>query len=259
MTSLLSKLWWRRYLRRNAAPGKSWTISPRCLRTGNRAIGPRLLDQVQYFGRRADALPEWREAAQIKIRQSCGKSGLLCRCYETDAAYAVRAIPDASQVRTRRPIDATGGSTGEPTRFFHDWPIASITAQVTYTMIRMGWQPGMPIVTVWGSERDIGKNVPKKVKLHYQLTRQYQVDGYSMTDSTTDRVLELIRRNKPVAMYGFTSMLEFVARQVHDRGLMVAPGSVRAAWNGGEMLSEEQAESFPQRLPCAFIQPLWRP
>jgi phenylacetate-CoA ligase len=247
MTSLISKLWWRRYLRRNAT---SWqeldsfaALPPDRQRE---RLGRRLLDQVQYFGHREDALPEWREAARIQDPAELWK---IWPSLPMITKQMLHTQFEPSQMQRRfgleGRIDATGGSTGEPTRFFHDWPmLRAITAQVTYTMIRMGWRPGMPLVSVWGSERDIGKNVPQKVKLHYQLTRQYQVDGYSLTDSTTDRVLELIRRNKPVAMYGFTSMLEFVARQVHDRGLTVAPGSVRAAWNGGEMLSEAQAEIF---------------
>jgi len=62
----ISSLWWRRYLRRNAT---SWTdldrfpqLSPSEQR---KQLGERLLRQIRYFGSRADALPEWREAARI--------------------------------------------------------------------------------------------------------------------------------------------------------------------------------------------------
>jgi phenylacetate-CoA ligase len=256
MTSLISKLWWRRYLRRNAT---SWeelnsfaALPPDRQRE---RLSRRLLDQVQYFGRREDALPEWREAARIQDPAELWK---IWPSLPVITKQMLHTQFEPSQMQRRfgleGRIDATGGSTGEPTRFFHDWPmLRAITAQVTYTMIRMGWRTGMPIVSIWGSERDIGKDVPRKVQWHYRLTRQYSVDGYSLTDNTTDRVLALIQRKQPVALYGFTSMLDFVATQVMDRGFQVAPGWVKAAWNGGEMLFEDQATRFRS----AFHTPLF--
>jgi phenylacetate-CoA ligase len=54
----------------------------------------------------------------------------------------------------------------------------------------------------------------------------------------------LIEQHHPVALYGFTSMLEFVARQTINAGTNVPEGRVAVAWNGGEMLFPEQAELF---------------
>src|SRR4249920_321244 len=62
----MSSLMWRRYLRRNAT---SWTDLERFpqLRPDEqrKQMGERLQRQIRYFGTRADALPEWREAARI--------------------------------------------------------------------------------------------------------------------------------------------------------------------------------------------------
>ena len=59
----MSSLMWRRYLRRNAT---SWTDLERFpqLRPDEqrKQMGERLQRQIRYFGTRADALPEWREA-----------------------------------------------------------------------------------------------------------------------------------------------------------------------------------------------------
>ena len=63
---ILTTLWWRRFLRRNAAPWQEadqFAALPEDAR--RRALGERLLAQLQYFGRRDDALPEWREAARV--------------------------------------------------------------------------------------------------------------------------------------------------------------------------------------------------
>src|ERR1035438_9503865 len=129
----ISSMWWRRYLRRNAT---SWTdldcfpqIPPDEQR---KQMGERLLRQIRYFGARADAIPEWREAARIDNPEDL-----------------LRIWPDLpvitkNDLRTRFPAEeigrrfkipgqanCTGGSTGEPVHFFHDaGMLRSITAAI---------------------------------------------------------------------------------------------------------------------------------
>jgi phenylacetate-CoA ligase len=251
----ISSLWWRRYLRRNAT---SWTdldyfpqIPPDEQR---KQMGERLLRQIRYFGARADAIPEWREAARIDNPEDL-----------------LRIWPDLpvitkNDLRTRFPAEeigrrfkipgqanCTGGSTGEPVHFFHDAEmVRSIAAAVTFSSIRMGWSPGMPTIIVWGSERDVKKETTLRNRVHGWLRNQVLVDGYNLSDETVERVCTHIGRG-PVAIYGFTSMLEFVARRVLETKRQVRAGAVRAAWNGGEMLFPEQSDLFRQ----AFGVPLF--
>jgi phenylacetate-coenzyme A ligase PaaK-like adenylate-forming protein len=70
------------------------------------------------------------------------------------------------------------------------------------------------------------------------------IDAYELTSATVDKVLELVRKYPAVAIYGFSSMLEFIARETLERGDQPPPGRVVAAWNGGEMLYESQCECF---------------
>ena len=77
-----------------------------------------------------------------------------------------------------------------------------------------------------------------------QLRNEQLLAGYKMTPQLIDSVLDLARRNRPVCIYGFTSMLEYVARGVVGPKCALPPGYVRAAWNGGEMLFQEQSELF---------------
>jgi phenylacetate-CoA ligase len=130
--------------------------------------------------------------------------------------------------------------------------LRSIPAAVHFTAIRMGWLPGMPTIIVWGSERDVKKATTSRNRIHGWLRNQYLVDGYHLSEDTVERVCTHIGRG-PVAIYGFTSMLEFVARRVLETGRKIRPGVVRTAWNGGEMLFAEQSELFRQ----AFGVPLF--
>lgn len=217
-------------------------------------MGLRLQKQIRYFGSRADALPEWREAARID-----------------DAEELLRIWPDLpvitkNDLRSRFPAEeigrrfniagqsnCTGGSTGEPVHFYHDEAmLKSIPATNAFSATAMGWLPGMPTVIIWGSERDVKKHTTLRNRVHGRLRNQFVVDGYNLSDETVDRVCAFIVQG-PVAIYGFTSMLEFVARRVLETGRKIRPGMVRVAWNGGEMLFPEQSELFRRAFAVPIL------
>jgi phenylacetate-coenzyme A ligase PaaK-like adenylate-forming protein len=252
----VSRLWVRRYLSRHACSSSELKefakIRPSEQR---RALARKLLDQIQYFGQRADALPEWREAARIQ------DPDVLWRVWPSLPILTKKDLQErfpAAEIGQRFGIpgvvNSTGGSTGEPTRFFHDTTMIRKTqAVVFYTREQMGWRPGMPTIIVWGSERDIGRaTASRKQRFDNRLRNEYLLDGYHLGDQTVDRVLEIAHKRAPVAIYGFTSMLEFVARAILNRNAALRSGQIAAAWNGGEMLFQEQKDVF--RL--AFGHPL---
>src|SRR5690348_15403716 len=136
----ISSLWWRRYLRRNST---SWTDLARFAQLPpdeqRKELGARLLRQIRYFGARADALPEWREAARIDNPED------LLRIWPD------LPVVTKDDLRTRFPAEeigrrfevagranCTGGSTGEPVHFFHDTKmLKSGIAAITFSAIRM--------------------------------------------------------------------------------------------------------------------------
>jgi phenylacetate-CoA ligase len=152
-------------------------------------------------------------------------------------------------------VKSTGGSTGEPTHFFSDIAMSkSATAGDVFTRLKMGWIPGLPTIILWGSERDIGRQTGNlKARTASRLLQQYMVDGYSLNQMTVGRVLKHVRTRHPVAIYGFTSMLEYIARRVVEQGIRVPPGSVRTAWNGGEMLFPEQSRIFHEAFGVRIL------
>jgi len=244
----VSRLWWHRYLR-HACSWRELDEFP-CLSPTEqqRVLAERMRAQIKYFGRREDALPGWREAAEVRDATE------LWRVWPTLPIVdrqLLQTVFDARELQARfhleGAINTTGGSTGEPSAFLHDPPMlrACFTSTI-YTRLKMGWQPGMATLAIWGSERDIGKETGLGVRLHHRLLRSFLVGGYNLTSETVERVLAVIRRHAPVAIYGFTSMLEFVARTVTEKGLQPPPGCVRTAWNGGEMLFDEQSAVFRQ-------------
>jgi phenylacetate-coenzyme A ligase PaaK-like adenylate-forming protein len=251
----ISRLWWHRYLWRNATSYADLDRFPQLRPDEQRKeLGQRLLRQIRYFGSRADALPEWREAARIDDPEDLfriwpelpviTKNDLRTRFPAQEIGRRFKIVGQAN---------STGGSTGEPVHFFHDEEmLRSIAAAVTFSAIRMGWFPGMPIIIVWGSERDVKKETTLRNRVHGWLRNELLVDGYHLSDDTVERVYMHMGKG-PVAMYGFTSMLEFVARRVLETRREIRHGVVRTAWNGGEMLFPEQSEIFRQAFGVPLL------
>ena len=251
----LSAAFWALHGARNA-PGDLLTLSrfPRLdPREQKRLMAARLLSRIRHFGARADALPAWRDAARLSsdaLWEAWTSLPILTK-------QIVRDCYDPAEMRARFGLrgraGSSGGSTGEPTHFLHDVPmIRASEAKSLYVRLRLGWRPGMTTVSVWGSDRDIGKTVPLRQRVAGALRRDRMVSGYELDQARAREVVDLVVRHRPVALYGFTSMLTFVARSALEEGLVVPPGSVRAAWNGGEMLTRDDAALFAR----AFGAPL---
>lgn len=218
-------------------------------------MGRRLLAQLHWFGARPDALPEWRHAARhardVESLWELWPSLPIVTKHDLQHRFHPRALVETGV--TGYP-SSTGGSTGEPTPFLHDAPMLRAgAAALFYTRRRMGWRPGMPVIAVWGSERDIGKMQSRTRRLFARLQNLQLVDGYVLDDRTVDRVLALLGRTSSAAVYGFTSMLDFIARRVLERGDAPPHGRVRAAWNGGEMLFADQSERFARAFGVPIL------
>jgi phenylacetate-CoA ligase len=148
---------------------------------------------------------------------------------------------------------ATGGSTGEPTEFIHDDEMrASKAAAAVYFRRLCGHRPGDSVICLWGSERDIGKAQSPIRGFLMRMRGQVLVPGYKLNDDTVDRVVREVKAHRSVAFYGFTSMLEHVARRVLERGINIPPGVVSAAWSGGETVSMDQQSIFQRAFGIPF-------
>src|SRR5580658_8497524 len=176
----ISGLWWGRYLRRNATSWDDLDRFPQLRPDQQRKdLGERLQRQIRYFGARADALPEWREAARIDNPED------LLRIWpdlpvvtKNDLRTRFPAAEIGQRFQIPGKANCTGGSTGEPVHFFHDAEmLRSRIAAITFSAIRMGWVPGMPTIIVWGSERDVKKATTFRNRVHGRLRNQFLVDG----------------------------------------------------------------------------------
>lgn len=252
----LARLAWKLFRMRYSRPDddlRSFPALPPCAQRAE--LGKRLLSIIQHFGRRADALPEWREAAR-----SATAAGVWSIWPElpilTKDDLRERFPPQAIERRfnLKGIVKTTGGSTGQPTAFFHDLPmVRAANATALFAQHRMGWRPGMAIIKVWGSERDIGRQTARGVRLWNRLLQIHIVDGYAAGDATVQKVLDLLVRHRGAALVGFTSLLDFVAGTATAQHACPPPGSVSVAWNGGEMLHPEHVATFRQAFGVPIL------
>src|SRR5438876_1044407 len=114
--TLARKLYWRRYLARNARPWEELEQFPK-LSAGEqrRILAEKLLSQVRYFAQREDALPEWRQAA-ADIRHA----DELWRIWPSlpvmtkemvRTRFSAKSIGQCFGIAGH--VDSSGGSTGE--------------------------------------------------------------------------------------------------------------------------------------------------
>ena len=224
---LVSEVWWRRYFRRNARSWEELEQFPHLRADRQRLIlAERLMSQIQFFGNREDALPEWREAAKIRDVEEFWRLWPGLPILDKKMLRS-RFEPQEMkrQFHIQGTVSSTGGSTGEPTRFLHDpLMLQSTTAQAIYARVRMGWSPGLPTMVIWGSERDIGKHTSFRARLYNRLLNVFMIEGYKLDQQTVERLVVMIRKHRPVAVYGFTSVLKFVARKALELNLAPPQG-----------------------------------
>jgi phenylacetate-CoA ligase len=250
---ILDRLYWRRHERQYDVAGVAATMAAFAGLTPDEArlaIAARLREQLRHFAARPDALPEWRDAARLDDLDA------LWHRWPTLPVLTKRDLRHRFTPAALRghgvtgQLSATGGSTGEPTTFIHDEASVRTMGALTHlTRQALGWRPGMPTVCVWGSQRDIGQGLKGYRRLRHDLTnrlsRLCDVDGFTLTEETARRVHDRLRAiGGGAAIYGFSSMLDHVARVAARQGWPVAAGLVRVAWNGGEMLHDDQIARF---------------
>jgi phenylacetate-CoA ligase len=250
---ILDRLYWRRHERQYDVASVAATLAEFHGATPDgrrRLLAARLRDALRHFAGRPDALPEWREVARLDDLDALWRAWPSLPIV-TKADLRHRFAPQALRaLGVTGVLSATGGSTGEPTTFIHDDAAVRTMGALTYlTRQALGWWPGMPTICVWGAQRDIGQGLTGYRRLRHDLTnrlsRLSEVDGFSLTDDTARRVLDRLRASGGgAAIYGFSSMLDHVARVAQRHGWPIEPGLVQVAWNGGEMLHDAQVARF---------------
>jgi phenylacetate-CoA ligase len=142
----------------------------------------------------------------------------------------------------------TGGSTGEPMRFyvdssFHTWN----GARVRLTRGWYGVRDGDKIAWVWGAERDM-PGWSRKERLMAQIRRHRYLNAFHMTEDTMQAFAELLLHWQPDMIRAYPSVLSLFTQFLVKKGVTgIHPRLVVCT---AEMLTESQRQLFEEVFEC---------
>jgi phenylacetate-CoA ligase len=120
------------------------------------------------------------------------------------------------ELRDKAKMDQTGGSTGEPARFFlekawHWWDAAlEFRGRGWY-----GLSEGDKIAVVWGALRDIFDQ-GWKPRLKSRILRHQYLNAFSMTEAKMQEFAELLVRWQPAMFRAYASALSLFAQYIKE-------------------------------------------
>ncbi len=117
--------------------------------------------------------------------------------------------------------NASGGSTGEPVRFWQDSGYWNTTIAVrTYHFSTVGKQIGEREMKIWGNERDLFEGtLGWKAKVqNWAYNRKFEQCWY-LPESQILKILDDLNRWKPALLWCYRDGIDAIAKYVETRGL----------------------------------------
>jgi len=146
-------------------------------------------------------------------------------------------------------VHATGGSTGEPTRFYvtresYEWRMAMADRGYSWAEA----EEGRRSVYVWGSPiKPLSWRAKIRADLSHRLQRRRYFDSFVFDDRCKEACCRAINRFKPHALVGYAGNLVELARFVQDHPGLLAWKS-RTAVTAAEGLLPGQRELIESTL-----------
>ncbi|MGC9780304.1 MAG: phenylacetate--CoA ligase family protein [Candidatus Heimdallarchaeota archaeon] len=140
-----------------------------------------------------------------------------------------------SVINDKRIFLATGGSTGEPFKFYFS---ANASSKGGAAELRgreyMGYKLGEKLLWIWGSYFDLKEFNKFQARVLRKFRRTKIVDALKISEESIAEYIQLIRRFKPKAIFGYTSSIFSIANHIlkNDLELLNVPILI----NGAETL-----------------------
>jgi len=133
-----------------------------------------------------------------------------------------RADPEQYRDPARAPgqliLNKTGGSTGEPVRFYLDRPaVERYEAARWLGLRRWGIRYGSRCVMVWGNpiELAVSRQIASRLKDRF-LKNRAVLSAYRLRPEETSRYVRFLNRFQPEYLYGYATALDTLARLLEN-------------------------------------------
>lgn len=144
---------------------------------------------------------------------------------------------------------ATGGSTGEPMRFFIDkewsaWNMAAAYREWSWA----GYNLGDKMAYLWGAPQDLSHQDELKTKISNLIQRTIWLDAFNMTEKTLDEYVRILRNFKPKVINAYASAIYLMAQYMKKGRIEdIRP---KAILTSCEMLFDYQREVIERVFGC---------
>lgn len=148
----------------------------------------------------------------------------------------------------------TGGSTGEPTRFYLDrYTVEHFEAARWLGLSWSGINIEDPSVMVWGSSIELNQSQNKRYQLKERfLKNRLIISAYEIKESNIDTYIEQINSFKPKYLYGYPSALSLLAEMMlRNKKTIKTP--LKAIVATAETLQPKQRDLISRAFHCNVI------
>ena len=144
----------------------------------------------------------------------------------------------------------TGGSSGEPLRFWIDRQRVSHDVAAKWRATRW-WDVdiGDPEIVVWGSPIELGAQ-DRLRGVRDRLLRTRLLSAFQLDDATLDHYLEVLRQYRPRMLFGYPSALARIAEHACLRGQALADLGIAVAFVTSEQLFPDQRALIERTFGC---------
>jgi len=144
----------------------------------------------------------------------------------------------------------TGGSSGEPLRFFLGRERVSHDVAAKWRATRWwGVDIGDPEVVVWGSPTELGAQDWVRA-IRDRVLRTTLLPAFEMSEANLDAFVAAIRTRRPAMLFGYPSALAHIARHAEARGQALDDLGTRVVFVTAERLYPEQRDQIMRTFGC---------
>lgn len=145
----------------------------------------------------------------------------------------------------------TGGSTGEPMRFYLGRERVSHDVAAKWRATRWwGVDIGDPEIVVWGSPIELNSQDRLRAARD-ALMRTELLPAFEMSGEMLDEFVTRIRRRRPKMIFGYPSAIAYIARHAAKRGTVLNDLGVQVAFVTAEKLYDDQRRDIERAFGCA--------
>ena len=162
----------------------------------------------------------------------------------------LRDLVSTSFRRDQLTLSATGGSTGEPTKFYYDHSFSLYRRALKIRNLQWtGWEIGDFRVLIWGSDFDIATPTLKSRLLDAFVFRRAIIPAFQLAPESVSALIALVNKYDVKVIEGYNSALCFIAEEMLQKGLFFGR-PIKAVINAAEKLFPYQRSLFQEAFGC---------